>query len=62
MAKEKSLTVDYAGGVCLRAEPSVKARIVKVLLCGEKVKPTGKEAPNGWTAVEGGYTMTKYLR
>ena len=60
----KKFTVDYAGGVCLREQPSTDAKIIKVLAYGEKVKPATKaEAPDGWLAVDGGgYTMKQYLR
>lgn len=64
MAKTQTLTVDYAGGVCLREEPNTKAKVLRILPYGEKVKPDTKaEAPAGWVAVEGGgYTMREYLK
>lgn len=63
-AARKAFTVDYAGGVCLREQPSTDAKIIKVLAYGEKVKPATKaEAPDGWLAVDGGgYTKKAYLR
>jgi len=64
MAKTQTLTVDYAGGVCLREEPNTKAKALRIMPYGEKVKPDSKaEAPEGWVAVEGGgYTMREYLK
>lgn len=64
MARTQILTVEYAGGVCLREAPNVKAKVLRILPCGEKVKPDTKaETPAGWVAVEGGgYTMREFLR
>lgn len=59
---EKTYTVDWLGGVCVRKEASKDSEILAVLPYGEKVKADAKEAPKGWTAVNGGYTMTQYLK
>lgn len=64
MAARKSLTVDYAGGVCIREEASKGSKVLAVLPFGAKVAVDPKtEAPAGWIAVAGGgYTMIQYLK
>ena len=64
MAPRKSFIVNWAGGVCLREEPSKDSKVLAILPYGEKVAiDTKAEAPNGWTAVSGGgYIMTQYLK
>lgn len=64
MAARKSLTVDYAGGVCIREKGSKDSKILAVLPYGAKVAvDTKTEAPAGWIAVAGGgFTMTEFLK
>lgn len=58
---QKTMKVDYLPGVNLRAEPSLTASILRVLKHGETVQLTGKEAPDEWVSVVGGFCMKKYL-
>lgn len=59
----KTLTVDYAGGVCVREKPNKKSKVLEVLPCGAKATVDTKvEAPDGWVAVNGGFTMTEYMK
>lgn len=63
MAARKTLTVDWPGGVCVRKKPNTDSKILEVLPYGAKATVDAKvEAPNGWTAVNGGFTMTEYLK
>ena len=64
MAPRKQYAVDYAGGVCIREAPSTKAKIMRIVPYGAKIKPGPQgEAPDGWLAVDGGgYVMKRYLR
>lgn len=57
----KTYTVAYPHGLNLRAEPSKKAQIIRVLPHGETVAARDAEAPDGWLAVEGGYVMAEFL-
>lgn len=49
-------------GVNLREKPDMKAKVIAFIPNGERVEenPDAVTAP-GWTAVTGGYVMTKYL-
>ena len=54
--KEKEYTV--AARLNLREEPSLEAKVVRILEKGEKIKGVN----NGeWTIVEDGYCMSKFL-
>ena len=62
MATKKTLTVNYVGGVCIREEPNRESKIIRIASFGEKVTLEKADAPAGWTAVTGGYTMTQFLK
>lgn len=62
MARKKTFTVNSESGLNLRKAPSKSAEILSVLGYGEKVTVIDAEAPEGWTAVDGGYVMTEYLK
>lgn len=54
-------TVTAPGGLNVRSEASRKAKIVRVLACGESIAERSADAPSGWMAVDGGYIMRKYV-
>lgn len=59
----KTVTVDWAGGVCVREEPNKNSKILEVLPYGTKATVDAKvEAPDGWTAINGGFTMSEFLK
>jgi len=63
MAARKTYTVNWRGGVCVRKEASKDSKILAVLPYEAKVTVDPKvEAPDGWVAVNGGFTMKQYLK
>lgn len=63
MAARKTVIVDWAGGVCVREAPTKDSKVLEVLPCGAKATVNAKvEAPAGWLAVNGGFTMRQYLK
>lgn len=62
IAKKKYVTVAAIQWLNIRREPSLSAPIVGKFLPGEKVEIDGREAPEGWIAVKGGYVMEKFTK
>jgi len=64
MAARKIFTVNAAHGLNLRAEPSRKARVLRILADGEKITVDSETAsPDGWLAVKGGgFVMTQFIK
>lgn len=64
MAIKKNFVVNTERGLNLRAKPSKKAAVLKVIPYGEKViVDHDVEAPEGWFAVkDGGFVMKEFLK
>lgn len=60
----KNYTVATEKGLNLRAEPTRKSKIIRVIPFGEKVVADNEVAvPDGWIAVkDGGYVMKEFLK
>lgn len=60
----RRFTVNSAHGLNLRAEPSRKANVLRILADGEKITVDNETAsPDGWIAVKGGgFVMTRFIK
>lgn len=60
--KSLAYTVISPSGLNLREQPSMDARVLRVLSEGELVKAANTKAPDGWTAVEDGFVRSEYIK
>ncbi len=64
MANKKWFTVMSESGLNLRAEPNLRAEVLKILDFGEKIEADWTvEAPDVWLPVKGGgFVMREFVK